>query len=1225
MRASYGAAPVGDDAEIDDASDALLARGAGRRVTRGVALAFAAGCLVGCLARGGRGDLSPLFLATAPATRARADAATLGAFNLPAISCPASKVMFKTSLHDVYGSQVRVQLPEVKKCVRYVGCVRVGGNSVNVDMPNANIDVPINLPAIDGYSYCGVKGVVDALSSPTASIETVKTAACELIGSNSKVCDALDDVVDAVLALPDIARGLPDKLKGLLGMVWDPWLNLSADSLLSMIQGALDDVMGGSSAATLGSARGKDGADRAAFLAHLRENLRRAFAGEELIENSRVEEIHSDTAALGRVFGFCHEIPTQLWSDVESPSPPMPWPDKFASDNPYSPNNLNIRTPKFTIALCQTLDKFDIPPSVAVKVIQAFLGMFDAMFDAVYEASGVKGVVQQIENFGEQITGRKLLSDDQHALLTELKQDLSSKERVFYEELIVLHDIFNSGDGFKSKMTSQLGVASARARGEAALGGDTFEEVFNDFRTDLIAALNDMKDVRIQASTTLKYSFSLGIEVAQLSFREGELLSEFFERDDALTGTKVTAIAPGLFIAMDYEADFRLPYYFRAEVAGTYDFQVDVEFPITVSFGAGQGQNFVRFGEPRVSSTSSLDARGVAGLQVGAVASLDHAWVALCAGVVCAGPEIAAQQDVYTGFDAFFQIEQSGATCHAGPESLTAMWTNWDYASNTKNQCQRSALGAGAYVQIPKTVVGATVVLKPLPTENEPPLGMDPVITLFDFEPLIGEAYSSDGYFLEKELFHACSAPQSTTKPSCSPACQFTTPEPISVPSASQSLVQEFKLSFSGLNSDRKDPVGDIFSRTATFHLKNDWVDTGVIGIDLVHGSYVVEIYNVNTHSNGGGNWIEFYTGLMSWYAQNTNGNQASEIELHASGHASNGQRVRLRTLESWRSDQGLLRLQAKVDGGTTKDIAQYIFKFRRVMPNPQRTHPSGGIPPKNEMDDLSHFPVSVSTVPNEWVDTGIHGDHLSTGSYFVQIAHVSTHGNGGNLWHVSYVGLMSWYGSGTNSDDANEIQLHASGHAQNNKYIKLRTKRSWRTAGTNLRLQLLTNEDLDSRQTFHIWFRRVFPAQASSSMHIPANIIGTAVDRVKLLEVDLTLTTSWQNIWGFNHALDMADDSGGSFVVQILPTTTNDSCGGGLWSELATGIISWYDGQTNDNNANVVRLHQAGHASNGNFFELRTIRTGRTANMDMFFQIRLTKTSSTCATSLKFAFRRLV
>ena len=89
---------------------------------------------------------------------------------------------------------------------------------------------------------------------------------------------------------------------------------------------------------------------------------------------------------------------------------------------------------------------------------------------SVYEASGVKGVVQQIENFGEQITGRKLLSDDQHALLTELKQDLSSKERVFYEELIVLHDIFNSGDGFKSKMTSQLGVASAQSARRGCAG-----------------------------------------------------------------------------------------------------------------------------------------------------------------------------------------------------------------------------------------------------------------------------------------------------------------------------------------------------------------------------------------------------------------------------------------------------------------------------------------------------------------------------------------------------------------------------------------------------------------------------------------------------------------------------------------------------------------------------------------------------------------------------------
>jgi len=1225
MRASYGAAPVGDDERPTGESDALLARRSGRRVTLGVALAFATGCLVGVLARGARNDVAPPFLAAARAP-ASARAAPLGAFSMPTISCPASEVTIETSLHALYGTKVGVQLPKVKKCVKVAGvkkCLSFGGNWVDVDLPNAGINVPIKLPSIDGYSYCGVKGVIDELSSSQVSLTKVKEASCGLIGADSKVCDVLDDVVDAVLALPDIARGLPDKLKELLGMVWDPWLSATPDSLLSMIQRTLSDVMDGFSAASaLGSARGTNGADRAAVLAHMRENLRRAFAGEEPLESSRVEETHAEAAALGRAFGICHEIPMQLWSDIQSPPTLMPWPEKYASDV-NSPNHMHIRAPKLTFALCQTLDEFGVPRSVAVKVIQAFLSMFDAMFDAIYEASGVKGVVEQIESFGEQITGRKLLSDDQRALMIELKQDLSSKERVFYEELIVLHDIFNSADGFESKLTSQLGAASARASGEAALGGDTFKEVFNDFRTDLIAALNDMKDVRIEASTTLKYSFSLGIEVAHLLFRQGELFSEFFERDDALTGTKVAAIAPGFFVAIDFEADLRLPYYFRAEVAGTYDFQVDVEFPITVSFGGGQRQNFVKFGEPRVSATSSLDSRGVAGLQVGAVAILDHAWVALCAGPVCAGPEIEARQDVYMGFDAFFQVEQSGATCHAGPESLTAMWTNWDYASSTKNRCQRSALGAGSYVQIPKTIVGAKINLKPLPTESEPPLGMDPVVTLFDFEQLIGAAYSSEGYFLEKELFHACTSPQNTNTPSCNPACQFTSPEPTSAPSAPQSLVEELKSSLTGLNSNRKEPVGVTISRTASFHLKNEWVDTGVT--DLSTGSYVVEVYRVDTYSNGGGNWHESYAGLMSWYAQGTNGIQASEIELHASGHASNGQRVRLRTLESRHSAQGVLRLQAMVDGGTTNSVAQYVFKFRRIMPDPQREPPIGGVAPKNLMDDLSYFPVSISPVSDEWVDTGIHGDDLSTGSYFVQIAKVSTNANGGNSWDISYVGLMSWYSSSTNSDDANEIELHASGHAQNNVHVKLRTKRSWRTSGTNLRLQLLTSEDLNSRQVFHIWFRRVFPPQASSSMNIPAGVVGTAIDRVKLLEADLTLTTSWQNIWHFRHGLDMADDSAGSFVVQILPTTTNDSCGGGLWSELATGIISWYDEGTNGNGSNDVRLHQAGHASNGNFFELRTIRTRNTDDMDMFFQIRLTTTSSTCDTSLKFAFRRLV
>lgn len=55
-------------------------------------------------------------------------------------------------------------------------------------------------------------------------------------------------------------------------------------------------------------------------------------------------------------------------------------------------------------------------------------------------------------------------------------------------------------------------------------------------------------------------------------FREGELFSEFFERDDVFIGIKVIVIVFGLFIVMDYEVDFCFFYYFWVEVVGIYDF-----------------------------------------------------------------------------------------------------------------------------------------------------------------------------------------------------------------------------------------------------------------------------------------------------------------------------------------------------------------------------------------------------------------------------------------------------------------------------------------------------------------------------------------------------------------------------------------------------------------------------------------------------------------------------
>lgn len=66
--------------------------------------------------------------------------------------------------------------------------------------------------------------------------------------------------------------------------------------------------MGGFLVVIFGFVWGKDGVDWVVFFVYFWENLRRAFVGEEFIENSRVEEIYFDIVVFGCVFGFCYEI-----------------------------------------------------------------------------------------------------------------------------------------------------------------------------------------------------------------------------------------------------------------------------------------------------------------------------------------------------------------------------------------------------------------------------------------------------------------------------------------------------------------------------------------------------------------------------------------------------------------------------------------------------------------------------------------------------------------------------------------------------------------------------------------------------------------------------------------------------------------------------------------------------------------------------------------------------
>ena len=108
------------------------------------------------------------------------------------------------------------------------------------------------------------------------------------------------------------------------------------------------------------------------------------------------------------------------------------------------------------------------------------------------------------------------------------------------------------------------------------------------------------------------------------------------------------------------------------------------------------------------------------------------------------------------------------------------------------------------------------------------------------------------------------------------------------------------------------------------------------------------------------------------------------------------------------------------------------------------------------DVDQLTTVNMTYTLAANTWTDTGINSSELSTGTYAIQLF-VDDHSAGGGHYDVVYSGMMSWYGSNTNSANVDEIVLHRAGHATNNSIIQLRTQ--MHSGGSpNLMLQVKQN-----------------------------------------------------------------------------------------------------------------------------------------------------------------------
>ena len=133
----------------------------------------------------------------------------------------------------------------------------------------------------------------------------------------------------------------------------------------------------------------------------------------------------------------------------------------------------------------------------------------------------------------------------------------------------------------------------------------------------------------------------------------------------------------------------------------------------------------------------------------------------------------------------------------------------------------------------------------------------------------------------------------------------------------------------SGLAMSSGTGVDQVISISKSLTLTTSWQDTGITGTNLETGSHMVQIYSVSNSGQGGGNYEETYTGVMSWFSGNTNSVEGTEIYLTAAGHASNDRHIYLQVMRS--GSPGNCKLQIRSDVNHSAAYT-YVFKFRKLI-----------------------------------------------------------------------------------------------------------------------------------------------------------------------------------------------------------------------------------------------------------------------------------------------------
>jgi hypothetical protein len=139
----------------------------------------------------------------------------------------------------------------------------------------------------------------------------------------------------------------------------------------------------------------------------------------------------------------------------------------------------------------------------------------------------------------------------------------------------------------------------------------------------------------------------------------------------------------------------------------------------------------------------------------------------------------------------------------------------------------------------------------------------------------------------------------------------------------------------------------------------------------------------------------------------------------------------------------------------------------------------------------------------------------------------------------------------------------------------------------------------------------------AVAARYVRNDTDGTAGDLFSLVTVtkSLTVTTSWIDT-GISAGSDLVS---GAYILTL--NVDNYAVSGGHYNETYTGIMYWYAGATNSTNYDEIPLHKSGHAPNGIYINLRTLR-----GVSGVLKLQIISSVATSgASNYIFKFRRMI